>query len=112
MRILRKLRLGYFPLPLGEARRIMACLRFPSSLDEIEDLLPRSSPYRQAAPILFPQPAAIKGRPLKRHGGHVARCAVSGLLNGVFGSGKGLHVAAWQAVKVIDRSGETEEGWD
>jgi hypothetical protein len=36
-----------------------------------------------------------------------ALCAVSGMLNGVFGSGKDLHVAAWQAVKVIDRSEET-----
>jgi hypothetical protein len=71
-------------------------------LDEIEDLLPRSSAYRQAARILFPQPAAIKGRPLTPlHGGHVALCAVSGMLNGIFGSGKDRHVAAWQAVKVL-----------
>jgi len=79
-------------------------------LDEIEDLLPRSSAYRHAARILFPQPAAFKGRPITPlHGGHVALCAVSGMLNGVFGSGKDLHVAAWQAVKVIDRSEKTEE---
>jgi hypothetical protein len=78
-------------------------------LDEIEDLLPSSSAYRQAARILFPQPAAFKGRPLTPlHGGHLALCAVSGVLNGVFGSGKDLHVAAWQAVKVLDRSEETE----
>jgi Uncharacterised methyltransferase family (DUF6094) len=31
MRIQGKLRLGYFPLPLDEARRIKACLRFPAS---------------------------------------------------------------------------------
>jgi hypothetical protein len=31
------------------------------------------------------------------------------MFNGVFGSGKGRHVAAWQAVKVIDRSEEVEE---
>ena len=37
------------------------------------------------------------------HSGHVALCAVSGMLNGVFGSGKDLHVAA------CDRSEETEE---
>jgi hypothetical protein len=43
------------------------------------------------------------------HGGHVALCAVSGMLNGVFGSGKDRHVAAWQAVKVVDKSEETEE---
>ena len=79
-------------------------------LDEIEDLLPRSSAYRQAARILFPEPAAFKGRPLTPlHGGHVALCAVSGMLNGIFGSGQDLHVAAWQAVKVVDRSEETEE---
>jgi Uncharacterised methyltransferase family (DUF6094) len=79
-------------------------------LDEIEDLLPRSAACRQAARILFPQPAAFKGRPLRPlHGGHVALCAVSGMLNGVFGSGKDRHVAAWQAVKVIDRSEESEE---
>jgi hypothetical protein len=79
-------------------------------LDEIEDLLPRSSAYRQAARILFPEPAAFTGRPLTPlHSGHVALCAVSGMLNGVFGSGENLHVAAWQAVKVVDRSEETEE---
>lgn len=79
-------------------------------LDEIEDLLPRSSAYRQAARILFPEPAAFTGRPLTPlHSGHVALCAVSGMLNGVFGSGEDLHVAAWQAVKVVDHSEETEE---
>jgi hypothetical protein len=31
------------------------------------------------------------------------------MLNGIFGSGKDLHAAAWQAVKVIDRSEETQE---
>ena len=44
------------------------------------------------------------------HQGHVGPiCAVSGIMNGVFGSGEDLHVAAWQAVKVVDRSEETEE---
>ena len=31
MRIQGKLRLGHFPLPLAEARRIRACLRYPAS---------------------------------------------------------------------------------
>jgi hypothetical protein len=31
MRIQGKLRLGYFPLPLAEARRIRACLRYAAS---------------------------------------------------------------------------------
>jgi hypothetical protein len=39
----------------------------------------------------------------------MALCAVSGMLKGVFGSGKDRHIAAWQAVKVVDRSEETEE---
>ena len=79
-------------------------------LDEIEDLLPRSSAYRQAARFLSPEPAKFTGRPLTPlHSGHVALCAVSGMLNGVFGSGEDLHVAAWQAVKVVDHSEETEE---
>ena len=79
-------------------------------LDEIEDLLPRSTAYRQAARILFLQPTAFRGRPLPPlHAGHVALYAVSGMLNGVFGSGKDRHIAAWQAVKVVDRSEEVEE---
>jgi hypothetical protein len=81
-------------------------------LDTIEDLLPRSSAYRQAARVLFPQPAAFKGRPLTPlRAGHVALCAVSGMLNGVFGSGHDLHVTAWQAVKTVTKSTEeTENG--
>jgi len=79
-------------------------------LDEIEDLLPRSSANRQAARILFPESAAFTGRPLTPlHSGHVALCAVSGMLNGIFGSGENLHVAAWHAVKIVDHSEETEE---
>jgi hypothetical protein len=79
-------------------------------LDEIEDLLPGSSAYRQAARILFPQPVVVKGRPLTPlHGGHVALCAVSGMLNGIFGFGERRHIAVWQPVKVVDRSEETGE---
>ena len=79
-------------------------------LDEIEDLLPKSAAYRQARRILFGPPKQITGRPLTPlHGGHVALCAVSGMLDGVFGSGEDLHVAAWNAVKVTDRSEEVED---
>jgi hypothetical protein len=79
-------------------------------LDEIEDLLSGSSAYRQAARILFPEPSVVKGRPLTPlHGGHVALCAVSGMLNGIFGSGERRHIAVWQPVKVVDRSEETLE---
>ncbi|HUK19082.1 MAG TPA: hypothetical protein VLW65_21825 [Bryobacteraceae bacterium] len=67
-------------------------------LDEIEDLLPRSAAYRQAERFVLPPPVAIKGRPsTPLHTGHVAICAVSGMLNGAFGAGDGLHVAAWQS---------------
>jgi SAM-dependent methyltransferase len=79
-------------------------------LDEIEDLLSKSAAYRQASPILFASPKQFTGRPLTPlHAGHVAICAVSGMLDGVFGSGESRHVAAWNAVKVIDRSEEVEE---
>src|SRR6185437_7378756 len=52
-------------------------------LDEIEDLLPKSAAYRQARRILFGPAKQITGRPLTPlHGGHVALCAVSGMLDG------------------------------
>src|SRR5579875_1388277 len=76
-------------------------------LDEIEDLLPRSAAWRQAQRVLFGPPMQITGRPLRPlHAGHVALCAVSGMVDGVFGSGESLHVASWTAVKVTDRSEE------
>ncbi|MGH9627309.1 MAG: DUF6094 domain-containing protein [Bryobacteraceae bacterium] len=80
-------------------------------LDEIEDLLPKSGAYRQAARILFAPPAQIRGRPLlPLHGGHTAIVAVSGMLDGIFGSGENRHVTAWNSVKVIDRFEEEEDG--
>jgi hypothetical protein len=79
-------------------------------LDVIEDLLPKSAAYRQAHRILFGPPKGITGRPLTPlHGGHIALCAVSGMLDGIFGSGEDRHVAAWNAVKVTDRSEEVQE---
>jgi SAM-dependent methyltransferase len=79
-------------------------------LDEIEDLLPKSAAYRQAAKLLVVCRPEIKGRPLTPlHGGHVALCAVAGLLDGVFGYGEDRHIAAWRSVKVTDSSEEVEE---
>ena len=79
-------------------------------LDEIEDLLPKSAAYRQVHRILFGPPKQVTGRPLTPlHGGHVALCAVSGMLDGIFGSGEDRHVAAWNAVKVTDRSEEVHD---
>lgn len=80
-------------------------------LDQIEDLLPRSSAYRQAAPILFAQEKESGGRPLTPlHGGHVGLLCTAGMLNGVFGEGKARHIANWQSIKIVDRTKEEEDG--
>jgi len=80
-------------------------------LDDIEDLLPRSSAYRQAGRILFAESVSATGRPLTPlHAGHVGLLACSGLLNGIFGLGKERHIAFWQAVKVVDKTEEEEDG--
>ena len=80
-------------------------------LDEIEDLLPQSAAYRQAGRILFAEPVSAIGRPLTPlHSGHVGLLACSGLLNGIFGSNDQRHIAFWQAIKVIDKTEEEEDG--
>jgi hypothetical protein len=80
-------------------------------LDEIEDLLPRSAAYRQSGRILFAEPVSATGRPLTPlHSGHVGLLACSGLLNGIFGSNDHRHIAFWQAVKVVDKTEEEEDG--
>jgi hypothetical protein len=80
-------------------------------LDEIEDMLPQSAAYRQAGRILFADPVSATGRPLTPlHAGHVGLLACSGLLNGIFGDHQSRHVAFWQAVKVIDKTEEEENG--
>ena len=80
-------------------------------LDEIEDLLPQSAAYRQAGRILFTEPVSATGRPLTPlHAGHVGLLACSGLLNGIFGDSQSRHIAFWQAVKVIDKTEEEEDG--
>ena len=79
-------------------------------LDEIEDLLPKSTAYRQAGRILFAEPVSATGRPLTPlHAGHVGLLACSGLLNGIFGSGDQRHIAFWQAVKLVDKTEEEDE---
>jgi len=80
-------------------------------LDEIEDLLPQSGAYRQAGKILFAEPVSAIGRPLTPlHAGHVGLLACSGFLNGIFGSNGQRHIAFWQAVKVVDKTEEEEDG--
>jgi hypothetical protein len=79
-------------------------------LDEIEDLLPKSSAYRQALPILFSPIKHVEGRPLTPlHAGHLGLLAVSSLLDGIFGSAEDRHMSAWRSIKVTDRSEEVEE---
>ena len=80
-------------------------------LDEVEDLLPASAAYRQAGRILFAEPVSATGRPLTPlHAGHVGLLACSGLLNGIFGSNDERHIAFWQAVKIVDKTEEEEDG--
>jgi SAM-dependent methyltransferase len=80
-------------------------------LDEVEDLLPRSSAYRQASAVIFAQQSDVAGRPLTPlHGGHVGLLCTAGMLNGIFGEGESRHLAYWQSVKLVDKSEEEEDG--
>lgn len=80
-------------------------------LDQIEDLLPKSSAYRQAAPVFFATQPDISGRPLTPlHGGHVGLLCTAGMLNGIFGDGEMRHIAHWQSVKLVDKTEEEEDG--
>jgi hypothetical protein len=77
-------------------------------LDEVEDVLPSSSAYRQAARVLIHEPVSFRGRPLTPlHGGHVSLLATAGMLNGVFGLGADRHIAHWRSVKFVDSFEET-----
>ena len=79
-------------------------------LDEVEDLLPESSAYRQAARVLLPKHRDVIGRPLTPlHGGHVSLLCTAGMLNGVFGEGEDRHIAHWRSVKFNDHWEEGEE---
>jgi Uncharacterised methyltransferase family (DUF6094) len=60
----------------------------------IEDLLPHSSAWKQAAQVLLPSEDMAIGRPITPlHGGHVGLLCTAGLLNGVFGQGEERHIA-------------------
>lgn len=79
-------------------------------LDQIEDLLPRSSAYRQASAILIAPKSDVNGRPLTPlHGGHVGLLCTAGMLNGIFGEGMTRHIAHWQSIKLVEKSEEEEE---
>jgi len=97
----------YVAPPGGPARLVHRGL----PLDHIEDLLPKSSAYRQASAVLFAPQLDVTGRPLTPlHGGHVGLLCTAGMLNGVFGDGESRHIAYWQSVKLVDKSEEEEDG--
>jgi hypothetical protein len=97
-----------YPVPVGAPVRLVY---HGLPLDQIEDLLPKSSAYRQAASVLFAQQADVNGRPLTPlHGGHVGLLCTAGMLNGIFGDGETRHIAHWHSVKLVDKSEEEEDG--
>jgi Uncharacterised methyltransferase family (DUF6094) len=70
--------------------------------DILEDMLPQSGAWRQAAPLLIPRDDLATGRPITPlHGGHVGLLCTAGLLNGVFGEGENRHIARWRSVKHV-----------
>jgi Uncharacterised methyltransferase family (DUF6094) len=98
----------YYAVPRGTAVRLVY-RGLP--LDQIEDLLPKSSAYRQASAVLFAPQSDVSGRPLTPlHGGHVGLLCTAGMLNGIFGEGEARHIAHWQSVKLVDKSEEEEDG--
>jgi len=75
----------------------------------IEDLLPHSAAWRQAAQVLLPSEDTAIGRPITPlHGGHVGLLCTAGLLNGVFGQGEERHIARWRSVKHVTEFQEEE----
>jgi len=92
--------------PTGPAEVSYAGLPF----DTIEDLLPSSPAYRQVAQILDPQPILLSTRPVTPlHKGQIGLLSTAGLINGRFGSGDRLHVAAWKTKKRVIRTQENED---
>jgi hypothetical protein len=109
----------YEVLPILSERKVE--LRVPATgpaelsyaglpVDTIEDLLPMSPAYRQVSQTLDPQPISITKRPLTPlHKGHIGLLSTAGLINGRFGSGDRLHVAAWKTKKRVIRTEESED---
>jgi 16S rRNA G966 N2-methylase RsmD len=80
------------------------------ALDSLEEMLPGSAAYRQAARILFAPEVQATGQPLTPlHGGHIGLLTTSSLVNGIFGEGDDLHVAFWQSAKLTDTFEETDD---
>ncbi len=69
-------------------------------LDQIEDLIGKSSAWKQVEAVLLPKEEMAGGRPITPlHAGHVGLLCTAGLLNGVFGQGEDRHIARWRSVK-------------
>jgi hypothetical protein len=97
---------GPFIVPLsGEA--VLSYRGLPYDL--LEDLLPYSAAWKQAAQVLLPSEDIAIGRPITPlHGGHVGLLCTAGLLNGVFGQGDDRHIARWRSVKHLTEFHEEE----
>ena len=65
-------------------------------------MLPMRPSHKESACV-------FSAKPVFRQKRGKALCAVSGMLNGIFGTGGRRHIAVWQPVKVVDRSEETQE---
>jgi hypothetical protein len=81
--------------------------------DLLEDMLPKSSAWKQAAALLSPPEDVATGRPITPlHGGHVGLLCTAGLLNGIFGDGEDRHIARWRSVKhmttFVEEDGDTQ----
>ncbi|MGC1360764.1 MAG: DUF6094 domain-containing protein [Silvibacterium sp.] len=81
-------------------------------LDQLEDLVVRSSSWKKVEASLLPKEEMAGGRPITPlHGGHVGLLCTAGLLNGVFGQDKDRHIARWRTVKSVTTFEVEEDGF-
>ncbi len=81
-------------------------------LDQLEDVVVRSSAWKKVEPFLLPKEEMAGGRPITPlHGGHVGLLCTAGLLNGVFGEGRDRHIARWRTVKSVSTFEVAENGY-
>ena len=81
-------------------------------LDEIEDLVPRSSAWRKLVNCLLPREEVPIERPITPlHAGHVGLLCTAGMLNGVAGSGNDRHIARWQTRKYVTTYTEADDSY-
>jgi hypothetical protein len=81
-------------------------------LDQVEDLVVRSSSWKKVETSLLPKEEMAGGRPITPlHGGHVGLLCTAGLLNGVFGQDKDRHIARWRTVKNATTFEVEEDGF-